>query len=231
MDGKTYPYLDMAALPEVGETLLDPRPAFVFAADGTRLLFRQCGRSGVLRCARHGRTSQAAILRSQSDQGAGGAPVARAAQRNGAAGNLAPWTGRQSGDAAGSVPPAEPCGRVARGAGHRGDRWLQRVSRLASGAAGGRNRRQRLPGSGDECRRQGARRFRRLRRACSGGARDRCDDRSGASHRRTAGQAKHRRLWRRAAGRRRAIYDGGSRLLPADRWAGGRRHVRWRWSR
>jgi len=39
MDGKTYPYLDLAALPEVGETLLDPRPAFVFAADGTCLLF------------------------------------------------------------------------------------------------------------------------------------------------------------------------------------------------
>jgi PAS domain S-box-containing protein len=39
MDGKTYPYLELAALPAVGEALLDPRPAFVFAADGVRILF------------------------------------------------------------------------------------------------------------------------------------------------------------------------------------------------
>ncbi|MEJ0012088.1 MAG: ATP-binding protein [Bauldia sp.] len=39
MDGKTTSYLDITALPAVGETLLDPRPAFVFAADGTQLLY------------------------------------------------------------------------------------------------------------------------------------------------------------------------------------------------
>ncbi len=39
MDGKTYPYLALAALAPVGVTLLDPRAAFVFASDGTRLLF------------------------------------------------------------------------------------------------------------------------------------------------------------------------------------------------
>ena len=39
MDGKTYAYLELAALPQVGATLLEPRAAFVFSGDGTRLLF------------------------------------------------------------------------------------------------------------------------------------------------------------------------------------------------
>ncbi len=39
MDGKTYPYLALAALAPVGATLLDAHAAFVFASDGTRLLF------------------------------------------------------------------------------------------------------------------------------------------------------------------------------------------------
>ena len=43
MHGKTYPYLDLAALSAVGETLLDSRPAFVFSADGTRLIFANVG--------------------------------------------------------------------------------------------------------------------------------------------------------------------------------------------
>ena len=39
MNGRTYPYLELAALPAVGSLLLDPRPAFVFSADGRRILF------------------------------------------------------------------------------------------------------------------------------------------------------------------------------------------------
>ena len=39
MDGKTTSYLDITALPAVGETLLDARAAVVFAADGTHLLY------------------------------------------------------------------------------------------------------------------------------------------------------------------------------------------------
>src|SRR5262249_6721541 len=38
MNGKTYPYLELAALPPVGGVLLDPRPAFVFRGDGTGIL-------------------------------------------------------------------------------------------------------------------------------------------------------------------------------------------------
>ncbi|HEY5082131.1 MAG TPA: ATP-binding protein [Bauldia sp.] len=39
MDGTFYPFLDLAALPLVGAMLLEPRAAFVFSADGARLLF------------------------------------------------------------------------------------------------------------------------------------------------------------------------------------------------
>lgn len=39
MNGRTYPYLELAALPAVGSLLLDPRPALVFSADGRRVLF------------------------------------------------------------------------------------------------------------------------------------------------------------------------------------------------
>jgi PAS domain S-box-containing protein len=39
MDGKTYAYLDLVALPAVGRTLLDPGPAFVFSGDGRSILF------------------------------------------------------------------------------------------------------------------------------------------------------------------------------------------------
>ncbi|MEO8668651.1 MAG: histidine kinase dimerization/phospho-acceptor domain-containing protein, partial [Bauldia sp.] len=39
MNGKTYAYLDLAALPAVGPALLDPRPAFVFRGDGRALLW------------------------------------------------------------------------------------------------------------------------------------------------------------------------------------------------
>ena len=39
MNGRTYAYLDLVALPAVGSVLLDPRPAFVFAGDGTRVLW------------------------------------------------------------------------------------------------------------------------------------------------------------------------------------------------
>jgi hypothetical protein len=39
MNGKTYPYLELAALAPVGATLLDARPAFVFRGDGTGILW------------------------------------------------------------------------------------------------------------------------------------------------------------------------------------------------
>jgi PAS domain S-box-containing protein len=39
MNGKTYAYLDLVALPAVGALLLDQRPAFVFPVDGSRVLF------------------------------------------------------------------------------------------------------------------------------------------------------------------------------------------------
>jgi PAS domain S-box-containing protein len=39
MDGRTYPYLELAALPAVGILLLDTRPAFVFSADGRAIRF------------------------------------------------------------------------------------------------------------------------------------------------------------------------------------------------
>ena len=39
MNGKTYAYLDLAALPTVGAVLLDPRPAFVFRGDGSGVLW------------------------------------------------------------------------------------------------------------------------------------------------------------------------------------------------
>jgi len=39
MDGRTYPYLELAALPAVGALLLDARPVFVFSADGRDVLF------------------------------------------------------------------------------------------------------------------------------------------------------------------------------------------------
>jgi PAS domain S-box-containing protein len=39
MDGFAYPYLDLASVPTVGSALLEPRPAFVFSADGSRLLW------------------------------------------------------------------------------------------------------------------------------------------------------------------------------------------------
>jgi len=39
MNGKTYAYLDLVALPAVGAALLDPRPAWVFRGDGAALLW------------------------------------------------------------------------------------------------------------------------------------------------------------------------------------------------
>jgi hypothetical protein len=39
MDGWTYAYFEFAGVPVVGAALLDTRPAFVFAADGSRLLW------------------------------------------------------------------------------------------------------------------------------------------------------------------------------------------------
>src|ERR1700730_7415414 len=39
MNGKTYPHLQIAALPPVGAALLDPRPSFVFRGDGTGILW------------------------------------------------------------------------------------------------------------------------------------------------------------------------------------------------
>jgi PAS domain S-box-containing protein len=39
MNGKTYAYLDLAALPQVGGALLDPRPAFAFRGDGSGFLW------------------------------------------------------------------------------------------------------------------------------------------------------------------------------------------------
>jgi PAS domain S-box-containing protein len=48
MDGKTTSYLDIAAVGAVGETLLDPRPAFVFAADGTHLLYANAAGAALL---------------------------------------------------------------------------------------------------------------------------------------------------------------------------------------
>ena len=46
MNGKTYPYLELAAMPEVGAALLDPRPAFVFRGDGTLPAMCRCGGRG-----------------------------------------------------------------------------------------------------------------------------------------------------------------------------------------
>ncbi len=39
MNGKTYAFLDLAALPAVGTALLDPRPAWVFRGDGAGILW------------------------------------------------------------------------------------------------------------------------------------------------------------------------------------------------
>ncbi|MCP4379904.1 MAG: hypothetical protein GY798_00500, partial [Hyphomicrobiales bacterium] len=39
MNGRTFAYLDFAALPAVGALLLDPRPAFVFRGDGSGVLW------------------------------------------------------------------------------------------------------------------------------------------------------------------------------------------------
>ncbi|HET7716298.1 MAG TPA: ATP-binding protein [Bauldia sp.] len=39
MNGRTKAYLDLAALPQVGAQLLSPRPAFVFRADGSAVLW------------------------------------------------------------------------------------------------------------------------------------------------------------------------------------------------
>ena len=39
MNGKTYAYLDYAGLPVVGDVLLDPRPAWLFSADGAGILW------------------------------------------------------------------------------------------------------------------------------------------------------------------------------------------------
>src|SRR5436309_7308119 len=48
MNGKTYPYLELAALPAVGAALLDPRPAFVFRGDGTGLLWANAAGAGFI---------------------------------------------------------------------------------------------------------------------------------------------------------------------------------------
>ncbi|MBN8996809.1 MAG: PAS domain S-box protein [Rhizobiales bacterium] len=39
MDGRTYPFLELAALPAVGALILDTRAVFVFSADGRHILF------------------------------------------------------------------------------------------------------------------------------------------------------------------------------------------------
>ena len=57
MNGKTYAYLDIAAVPPVGEALLDPRPAFVFRSDGSGLLWANA--AGV---AFFGETGMSALL-------------------------------------------------------------------------------------------------------------------------------------------------------------------------
>jgi len=49
MNGKTYPYLELAAMPEVGAALLDPRPAFVFRGDGTAILWTNAAGAAFLR--------------------------------------------------------------------------------------------------------------------------------------------------------------------------------------
>ncbi|HVY19326.1 MAG TPA: PAS domain-containing sensor histidine kinase [Bauldia sp.] len=48
MDGKTTSYLGMVAVAAVGETLLDPRPAFVFAADGSHVLYANVAGAALL---------------------------------------------------------------------------------------------------------------------------------------------------------------------------------------
>jgi PAS domain S-box-containing protein len=48
MDGSKSSFFRLAALPAVGETLVDPRPAFVFAADGARLLFANAAAAAAL---------------------------------------------------------------------------------------------------------------------------------------------------------------------------------------
>ncbi len=47
MNGKTYPYLDLAALAPVGAALLDPRPALVFSGDGSRILWANAAGVGL----------------------------------------------------------------------------------------------------------------------------------------------------------------------------------------
>jgi PAS domain S-box-containing protein len=48
MNGKTYLYLELAAVPEVGSALLDPRPAFVFRGDGTAILWANAAGAALL---------------------------------------------------------------------------------------------------------------------------------------------------------------------------------------
>src|ERR1700754_2237310 len=54
MNGKTYAYLDLAALPAVGAVLLDPRPAWVFRGDGTGILWANAAGAAFFRCATMG---------------------------------------------------------------------------------------------------------------------------------------------------------------------------------
>jgi len=48
MDGSRSSFFGLAALPAVGATLLDPRPAFVFASDGSRVLFANAAATSAL---------------------------------------------------------------------------------------------------------------------------------------------------------------------------------------
>jgi PAS domain S-box-containing protein len=69
MNGKTFPYLDLAALPAVGGALLDPRPAFVFRGDGGALLWANAAGAEFF-----GETSIGALLEHRF---AAGGPIAR----------------------------------------------------------------------------------------------------------------------------------------------------------
>ena len=73
MNGRTYAYLDLAALPAVGRALLDPRPAWVFRGDGAAVLWANAAGARFF-----GVDSMGALLERQIG---GGNPVAKQVAR------------------------------------------------------------------------------------------------------------------------------------------------------
>ena len=222
MNGRTYPYLDLAALPAVGDALLDPRPAFVFSADGARLLWANAAGAAFFGERRMGdllarRFSDLNPLKAQLAR-----LVAPAAERDGAPGDPPHRPRRRPGDAAGRLPAAQSCRRRPRRAGGRRGRRAGGVARRARRALAD------AIGAGDclaavlDRRRQGARRLRRLRRPDAGEpAIDALIAAARASARAHRQAADHCRRTR-ATGRRGALQRATGATLPADRRAGGR---------